>query len=494
MFRAAAVGVPVRVAVLCLLLAGVSAQPHRGASSHPAEPALAQRVDEARLRADVRRLVEFGPRIGGSPSGDQSAEWIAGRFRELGLEVRVVEDPPHQAFWHRGWNLRVGRTDSRIESAYPLGFSGARADAAAVRLHYASDVGTAGSPGRWQGQAVYTRSPAGRVVAVLAAAGVTPAFVVTSAPHREGRYTDWASVGALAADAAPSYPVFAVSLNDGRRLEAAANAGESVSATLDTTVATRPPRTVVATLPGRDRQRYWLVSAHGDSDSGGPGADDNASGVSVVLGAAAAWSAARSTGELDTPPVSIRFVVWGTEYHSARAYIAREGRALGNCLGVINIDQAGTGAEREAVYFESNEVPWNARLLRTFEQVGRDFVGRPGFWPEFATTPSQGGTDSYAFLPRRYRGEGNTPLRIPATTVYSAAWDEPRVLPQTPGWEDSGQADPTRVVVDYSRYYHSSGDTPANTTEREPQNMVRVARAVAISLLRLVYDAGGARP
>ena len=273
-------------------------------------------------------------------------------------------------------------------------------------------------------------------------------------------------------------------------LETAAREGRRVSATLETTIAEGRPRTVVATLPGRNLQRYWLVSAHGDSDAGGPGADDNASGVAVVLETASALSALREAGRLPELPVSVKFAVWGAEYHSSRAFIRREGAALADCLGIINIDQAGTGAEREAIYFESNDVPWNARLLRTLEAIGRDYRGQPGFWPEFFTTPSQGGTDSYAFLPREYQGEDNTRLRLPATTIYTAAWGEPRVLPQTPGWDVPGNDRRRRVHVDYSRVYHSSGDTPEATTEQEPQNMVRAAKAVALALVRLVYDAG----
>ena len=41
------------------------------------------------------------------------------------------------------------------------------------------------------------------------------------------------------------------------------------------------------------------------------------------------------------------------------------------------------------------------------------------------------------------------------------------------------------LEIDYSVYYHSAGDTPENTTEREPQNMVKAAKAAGIGLLRL---------
>ena len=60
------------------------------------------------------------------------------------------------------------------------------------------------------------------------------------------------------------------------------------------------------------------------------------------------------------------------------------------------------------------------------------------------------------------------------------------MLDQTPGWA-GGPGDPSKVTIDYSAYYHSAGDTPANTTEREPQNMVRAVRLAGLALLRLAW-------
>src|SRR6185312_6491481 len=101
---------------------------------------------------------------------------------------------------------------------------------------------------------------------------------------------------------------------------------------------------IVASLAGASAAGgYYLVSAHGDSDSGGPGADDNASGVAVVLELARLLSTARREGRIPPLPFAIRFVIWGEEYGSARALLAREGDTIGRCLGVVNIDQAGTG-------------------------------------------------------------------------------------------------------------------------------------------------------
>jgi Peptidase family M28 len=279
--------------------------------------------------------------------------------------------------------------------------------------------------------------------------------------------------------------VFGVSSLDGRTLASAAGRG-SVRVSLASHVQRGTPKTVVATLPGRDSSKYYLVCAHGDSDSGGPGADDNASGVATVMDMARAFAELRRAGTLPQPKYSIRFAVWGSEYHSTKAYIDREGTKLAQLAAVFNFDETGTGAERDAIYFESNDVPWNASLLRLLESVAADYAWKRGFWTEYTTNPSQGGTDSYAFLPRQFHGEGYTSLQIPATTVYTAAWDHLADVKQTPGWESKGTPDPATLKIDYSLYYHSSGDTPENTTEREPQNMVKAARVTGIALLRLL--------
>jgi Zn-dependent M28 family amino/carboxypeptidase len=276
-----------------------------------------------------------------------------------------------------------------------------------------------------------------------------------------------------------------VSYVDGRTLDAAARAGRRVRVSLRSQIREGRPKTVIASVAGREADKYFLICAHGDSDAGGPGADDNASGVATVMEIARIYSTFIRNGTLPKPRYTVRFAIWGTEYHSAKAFIEREGPRLSGAQAVINFDETGTGAERDAIYFEPNEVPWNERLMRTFAAVAADYAGKAGFWTEYTSNPSQGGTDSYAFLPRQFKGTGDTSLQIPSTTVYTAAWDHLRVVKQTPGWESQGTPDPIDLKIDYSLYYHSSADTPENTTEREPFNMVRAVKLTGIALVRL---------
>jgi hypothetical protein len=449
-----------------------------------AERAFADAVQADALRRYVRELVALGPRMGGTPSNEKSAAYLASYFSTLGLQVRVVDDAAALAHWEDGW--RVAFEDgASIESAHPFGFSPSANEGTRGTLLHVPDLRRASPDASWAGRVVYTEGDVRGAYDAIVASGHRPAAILTSAPNQPTRYLDWSRLGALRARADNPIPVFAVSYLDGRSLAASAALGRAVTVQLRSTVREGRPRTVIAELPGREPGAYYIVCAHGDSDAGGPGADDNASGVATVVEIARVMSALVKAKTIPPPRHSIRFVIWGAEYASAREYIEREGEALRNLKAVLNFDQTGTGAEREAIYFESNEVPWNETLLRTLDRVGADYLNLPGFWTEYTTNPSQGGTDSYAFLPRQYRGQGYTNLQIPSTTIYTAAWDSLRSVRQTPGWESKGTSDPENLKIDYSLYYHSSADTPENTTEREPQNMVRAVKAAGIALLRL---------
>jgi hypothetical protein len=455
-----------------------------GAQTNP-EESFASLVDEAALRRYVRELVAFGPRMGGTPSNDRSANYLRSYFEKLELKVDVADDPPTLAHWEDRWRVEL-EDGGAIESAYPFGFSPAVATPVTGTVIAVADIRSATPDESWKGAILYTPSGVGgSAYAALTKSAARPAAILTSAPNDPKRYVDWSRLGSLPPRRDNPVPVFAVSYVDGRTLDAAARARRRVRVSLTSSIREASPKTVIATLAGREPDKYFLVCAHGDSDAGGPGADDNASGVATVMEIARAYSTLVRKGVIPQPRYSVRFAIWGAEYQSAKAFIEREGARLSGAQAVINFDETGTGAERDAIYFESNDVPWNERLLRTFEAVAGAYAGQAGFWTEYTTNPSQGGTDSYAFLPKQYKGTGYTSLQIPSTTIYTAAWDTLAEVKQTPGWESKGTPDPSTLKIDYSLYYHSSADTPENTTEREPFNMVRAVKVTGMVLLRL---------
>ena len=263
-------------------------------------------------------------------------------------------------------------------------------------------------------------------------------------------------------------------------------AGErcAVAFALDAKSGNSAARTVVATLPGRDRSKYILFCAHGDSDSGGPGANDNASGVAIVLEIARSVAAAVKSGALPQPAWDLRFASWGGEISSTREYAAGLEKDPSRLQAVFNYDQSGFGSSKDALYVEPDDVPANRELVTLVRSVMTDHVGEQGFPAHAASVKTQGGTDSYVFQPR---AQGATVY--PAVTLYTSAWDKERALPVTEGfppirWYPGEQ--PGMVTVDGDAFYHSVGDTPANTTDREPGNMGWCARVGLLSALRLM--------
>lgn len=99
---------------------------------------------------------------------------------------------------------------------------------------------------------------------------------------------------------------------------------------------------VVGMLPGRDTARQLLICAHHDHlgiDRTGvlyPGADDNASGVAVLLEVARSMTA---TG--GTPPISIWFVSFSGEEEGllgSQAFVVAQPALARSLVGVIDLD------------------------------------------------------------------------------------------------------------------------------------------------------------
>ena len=449
------------------------------------EEALAARVRLPEAQATVRELTAIGPRTGGTPSGDRAAAAVAARLTRLGLKVEVIDDPPRRTHLETSWKVALdGRA---LESAWPWNFSPAL-PAVTARL-VAQNVDGPEAATDLKGAVVLATGRMSRnAIETMAKAGAIA--VLTDDPADPNRYADWAPIRDLHEGGA-SLPVFGLSYHDGRRArEALSTAGAvpRVAVELVSQTLVGSPRTVVATLDGAGARRddILIVCAHGDSDSGGPGADDNASGVVTLIEVARALSGAAAEGLLPASRPQVRFIVWGAEYDSTRAWLKAHAAELPRVKAVINYDETGTGAERDAVYYEGNDIPWNEILLRTLEAVANDHAGKPGFPASWTSNPALGGTDAYVFLPKKYQGDGLTEEKIPATTVFSGAWDAPTRVPQTPGWRSKGWREEGDLFVDYSAYYHSSGDTPAHTTDAEPWNMERCAKLVAVGVYRLM--------
>ena len=125
---------------------------------------------------------------------------------------------------------------------------------------------------------------------------------------------------------------------------------------------------VIADLPGRDRPDEWvIVGAHLDSWDFGTGAQDNATGVAMVL------EAARAIAALGQPPRrSIRFALWGGEEQGqlgSTAYALAHASDLVRVVASLNTD-AGTG---RVIGWTA---PGRADLIRAVRPLTQDFLQR----------------------------------------------------------------------------------------------------------------------
>jgi len=98
---------------------------------------------------------------------------------------------------------------------------------------------------------------------------------------------------------------------------------------------------VIGSIRGREHPDEWvIVGAHLDSWDFATGAQDNATGVAMVLEAARAIAAAQ-----ERPRRSIRFALWGGEEQGqlgSTAYVRAHAAELDGCIANLNAD-AGTG-------------------------------------------------------------------------------------------------------------------------------------------------------
>lgn len=439
------------------------------------EEAFAAAIDQERLLRTVRELVALGPRMGGTPSGAKAAEYHAQRFTAAGLTPQTVDDPLLTAFEPLACTARVTVGDETLELKDGMLAHQTRGTAA-IELVIVAD--SAAAPAA----APYALLVDAKALRGLALPKPPPAALLVACSQRLD-----SSTPILRQPPGYAGTTLSISAREAKWLrERLAGGNPRLALAAEVYSERAAPRTVFADVPSAAADApIVLFCAHGDSDSGGPGADDNASGDAVVHELAATFAQlARDDGM--ALPVTLRFVVWGAEIHSSGAWFARirEDGSAARHAAVINFDQAGTGAERDCIYFEPDNLPRNEPLIRAGLAVGEDFGGDDGFWSEWTSNAALGGTDSYVFSPGWQSGGGKDDL--PAITIFSAAFGSAEQPAATRGFRSPGwKGDPGKIRIDYSRVYHETGDRPENTTELEPWNTAWVAKAAGLTALRI---------
>ena len=454
------------------------------------ETKFVSKVSQKRLQQTVRDLVKCGNRLGGTKSGDKAALFVFNKFNSYGYKTEMISDPQKLVYSNNSWKLKIEqpkRLSGLIHHEWLAGYSPSTKQDTA-HLTFIKSIHDIDEETIGRGAVLLDQHPSEKMYAKLANAGAR--CILCYVTVNSSAYSNWAMISTLKESNKNPIPVFNIPNLAGQRIREELGKGIfiSIKYSCNTTIAQGNPKTVIASLQGQTDE-YYIVCAHGDSDSGGPGADDNASGESGVLEVARILKALVNNNTLPPPKQSVRFVVWGSEYYSSSSYVKLHAKEFKSIRGVINYDEIGISKTRNCLYFEGNDVPHNYNLLKVFEKVVEEYVGTKGFWKEATTNPSQGGTDSYVFLPKYLDYLDVPEVKIPSITVFTAAWNEPKSMQQTRGWSSKAwKGNPDSVTIDYSPYYHSSLDIPMFTTDKKPENMVWGVKAVGIALIRLLWQ------
>lgn len=341
-------------------------------------------VSDGKSLRYTTELTAIGPRITGSSTYQRAADWAADQFRAIGL-TRVAFEP---FTIERGWERvsargRITAPTERSLHVASLGWmpstpdGGFDADLVALDSYSLDTLGTRGAlqgrivllpEGDPPGGPATAARKRGSLAVALRAAGVLAMLSPDSDAGNElsARGFGFSTViGVL--------PAAQIGRDDAQLLRDLVARGPvhlSLELINRVTPAAVTVVSVIADIPGRERPDEWvLVGAHLDSWDFGSGAQDNATGVAMVL------EAARAIAALKQPPRrSIRFALWGGEEQGqlgSTAYVRAHGSELDRLVADLNAD-AGTG----------RVIGWTAPgrgdVIRALHPLTQDFLKELG--------------------------------------------------------------------------------------------------------------------
>jgi carboxypeptidase Q len=310
-------------------------------------------IDEGKSVEYARELTAMGPRLTGSAAYQRAADWCAAQlgrigFTQIALEPFTIE---------RGWERVFARAHLIAPADRPLhveslGWTpstpqgGVEAEVVALETYSTAAIATRHSlrgrivllPDGDPPAAADTDSATLMLGAALRAAGVVAALAPDS-EEDNGLTARGFSTGTTIA----ALPVAQVGRQDAqeiRRLLLSGPVRLSLELTNRITAGPTIVNSVVAEMPGRDAGEWVLVGAHLDSWDFASGAQDNATGVAMVLEAARAIAALKLK-----PRRSIRFALWGGEEQGqlgSTTYAHAHAVELEHLIAMLNAD-AGTG-------------------------------------------------------------------------------------------------------------------------------------------------------
>lgn len=337
-----------------------------------------QGVESLRKLADMH-----GSRLAGSPGYDRAAEWAAAKFRSYGITDVRLERFTVPNGWERGWaNGRIVEPITRHLTIQSVGWSPATPpggiNAPVVIATDLSPEGIRRRAGEFSGKVVMVDWPGvrSRVSAKVAVRqlqasyevfrGIGGVAVLLSGIWQKNNVLDWTDVESGARVLA--LPVAEVGMEDGKLIHRLSEHGAVRIAFEFQNQVSGPTATsnVIAEIPGEQRDQWIIVGAHLDDWDFGTGAQDDGTGVLMVL------EAARAISGLGVPPKrSMRFALWGAEEPGpslgSHMYVQAHSAELANCVAALNTDHGAGHPQGWKVYRQDlveSMAPISASLLR----------------------------------------------------------------------------------------------------------------------------------
>lgn len=346
------------VRFVLLLLVGAMMAPVLGAQ----EPeALRQRaaqiageiVTKDRAYEYVRELTDkFGGRLGGSPAYERSAQWAAEQFRAMGIRDVKLEALTIPNGWERGWARgRILAPQPRQLYVESMGWSpstprgGVRGEIAI--LDDVTPDKLKQSAAQWKGRIAlldFGKISGGNYLdglfkfteatKTLQQMGVAAILWPDSANNNVLNAQD----GTWGANGHP-LPLAQIGKEDAVLIRRWLEKGPvTVEFEFQNKLTGRTEtHNVIAEIRGRERSDEWvMLGAHLDSWDYGTGAQDNGTGVAMVMEAARALVASGQA-----PRRSIRFALWAAEEEGllgSFAYVRLHREELKKCVAYVNTD------------------------------------------------------------------------------------------------------------------------------------------------------------
>lgn len=318
----------------------------QGVAAQRFDTLTARRLADTALRGRSLEYAEeltatIGARLTGTSSYERAAQWAERQFGAAGVPATTLEPFTIPRGWERATRA-AARIVAPVQRALTL-----------ESLGWAPSTPDAGIEGEVIGSAGLTLAPhRARRRVVLMTGSVPRDFDRTMKDagalallfpdtDRENRLA--ARVRAFGGDLA-ALPSAGIARDDAELLRRLLDRGPVRIAFAFRNAITSGPvavSNVIAEIKGRDRpDEFIVVGAHLDSWDFATGAQDNATGVAMVL------EAARAIAALGRPPRrSIRFALWGGEEQGllgSAAYATAHEHELDWCVAVLNTD-GGTG-------------------------------------------------------------------------------------------------------------------------------------------------------